>query len=114
MNILALNPGGNSLKAELVFCRPDQKYAFEGHTLFSVAIEGIGKTPELSTRSDQKETATEPVVAESYEQAAANLLKWWENRTQADRLPPLSSVDAIAVRVVHGARGLRDSRSHRC
>ena len=49
MNILSLNPGGNSLKIEFVQCRAEQRYAFEGRPLLSASIEGIGKTAEIST-----------------------------------------------------------------
>jgi hypothetical protein len=38
MNILALKPGGNSLKVEFVQCRAEQRYAFEGRTLLSAGI----------------------------------------------------------------------------
>ena len=104
MRILALNPGGNSLKAELVDCRAGQRYAFEGRTLFSVAIENIGKAPELSTLNGRERLTVETIPAQDYRQAATSLLEWWENGARNDQLPQLKSVDAIAVRVVHGAR----------
>ena len=74
MNILALNSGGNSLKAELVQCRAGQRYAFEGRSLQSVSIEGIGSQPELSVLIGKKKAATELIVTENYEQAAINFL----------------------------------------
>jgi hypothetical protein len=43
MNILVLNPGGNSLKAELIRCDPRQSHAFEATQLLGIAIEGIGE-----------------------------------------------------------------------
>jgi acetate kinase len=104
MKVLTINPGGNSLKAEVVECRAGQRYAFEGRSLLAVSIEDIGKTPELSILRGKKKAATQPVVAESYEQAAINLLRWWENQAGFDQRPRLSDVEAIAVRVVHGAR----------
>ncbi len=30
MNVLVMNPGGNSLKVELVSCSPVQQFAFRG------------------------------------------------------------------------------------
>jgi hypothetical protein len=48
MNILVLNPGGNSLKIDIVDCEPNQRYAFGARKLISVSIEVIGKKPELS------------------------------------------------------------------
>jgi acetate kinase len=104
MNILALNPGGNSLKAELVQCRVEQRYAFEGRALLSASIEGIGKKAELSALNGKEKVATEPIVAESYRQATASFLKWWENGCRQNQRPQLSDVDAIAIRVVHGGR----------
>jgi acetate kinase len=104
MNILALNPGGNSLKAELVQCREDQQHACEGQEMFSITIEGIGKEPELSVMRGRKKTATKAIEAEDFEQAAASFLKWWESRGSPAGLPRLSSIDAAVVRVVHGGQ----------
>jgi acetate kinase len=104
MRILAINPGGNSLKAEFVECRSGQRYAFEGRTLLSVTIEGIGTTPELSVMRGKEKTATEAIAATNYEQAAASFLGWWESKAGSDQLPQLSDVQAIAIRVVHGGR----------
>jgi acetate kinase len=107
MNILAFNPGGNSLKVELVQCSAGQRYAFEGGPLLSASIEGIGKTAELSELSGKKRITTEQIVAENYEQANASFLKWWESRARRDQNPELARVDAIAVRVVHVGATLR-------
>ena len=43
MNVLIMNPGGNSLKVELVACSAAQEFAFEGRKLVSVTVEGIEK-----------------------------------------------------------------------
>ena len=101
MKILSLNPGGNSLKAEIVECHVGQRYAFEGRALLSVSIEGIGKASEISLLDNKKKIATEPISAASYEEGTASLFRWWESRTD---LPQKSAIDAVAVRVVHGAR----------
>lgn len=104
MKILVLNPGGNSFKAELVQCHAGQHHAYEGQELLSVSIEGIGTKPELSVMHDKKTIATEPIAAENYEQAAASLLQWWENRAPHNQTLTLAGVEALALRVVHGAR----------
>ena len=70
MNILVLNPGGNSLKAEIVSCSASQQYAFEGKTLLSITIEGIGKDAELSRMDDKKVLSTEKISAADYGAAA--------------------------------------------
>ncbi|HEY9127679.1 MAG TPA: hypothetical protein VIM62_11165, partial [Acidobacteriaceae bacterium] len=104
MNVLVLNPGGNSLKASLVQCSRDQRYAFEGQTRFSVAVEDIGKDPKLSVFQDKKKTATESIAAQDYKQAAEQQLDWWSQHTDDRQLPKLSESEAIGIRVVHGAR----------
>lgn len=103
MKILVLNPGGNSLKAALVQCHPDQRHADEGHELLSVSIEGIGKQPELSVMRDKKKIATKSIEAKDFAQAAESFLRWWRNRPSQAAIPPLGT-DAIVVRVVHGGR----------
>lgn len=102
MNILALNPGGNSLKADFVTCLVEQRYAFEGQRRFSVSIEDIGKNPQLSIMQDKKKVSSEPVSAESYSQAVESFLKWWQNGIRDNDLPHMSDVNAITIRVVHG------------
>lgn len=104
MNILVLNPGGNSLKAQIVRCLAGQRHAYEGQALLSVSVEGIGKQPELSVLKGKAKAATEPIEAETFEQATNSFLKWWEGRSEQEGVPPLSSVDVIALRIVHGGR----------
>ncbi|WP_058185612.1 acetate/propionate family kinase [Terracidiphilus gabretensis] len=103
MNVLTLNPGGNSLKADFIACHNAQRYAFEGKSRLSVSIEDIGKSPQLSIMQDKKKAATETIPAESYSQAMSSLLKWWKNQSRNNDFPQMSDVDVIAVRVVHGA-----------
>jgi acetate kinase len=73
MNVLVLNPGGNSLKAEVISCSPTQTQAFEGKKLASVILEGIGKDPCLSVMEGKKISHTEPMQAKDYREAAASL-----------------------------------------
>src|SRR5581483_2723154 len=79
IRILVLNPGGNSLKVQLVRCHSTQRHAYEGEELLSVSIEGIGKEPRLSLLQDKAKYASEPIEAENVEQAVANFLRWWQN-----------------------------------
>jgi acetate kinase len=107
MKILVFNPGGNSLKAELVKCSDEQRYAFEGESLLSVTIEGIGKAAELSTMKGKEKAKTERIDAKDYEQAAGSLLQWWDGQKEIgqatlEREKGLMDVGAIAIRVVHG------------
>src|ERR1700677_1765833 len=103
MNILFLNPGGNSLKAELVRCDPQQRHAFEGTKLLSASIEGIGKKPALSRLEKKKVVSSEPIAASNYAQATESFLEWYEELAKSD-LPALVEMDAVAVRVVHGGQ----------
>ena len=104
MIILVLNPGGNSLKAELVRCDPNEPYAFTGTKLLSIGIEGIGKEPTISRYERKISVSSDPIVAKDYEQAAESFLDWYEN--QSGQSPRLEQVDAVAVRVVHGGTDL--------
>ncbi|WP_446743760.1 acetate/propionate family kinase [Silvibacterium acidisoli] len=101
MQILVLNPGGNSLKAEIVSCEPDQTFASAGETRLSVAIEGIGSSPELSLMDDKRIVSKQKIKAEDYGDAAESLLRWYEEQ-KPDGAPALDDVDCIALRVVHG------------
>jgi acetate kinase len=100
MNILVMNPGGNSLKAEVVSCSPTQAHAFEGKKLVSVILEGIGKEPCLSVLEEKKTSHTEPMQARDYGEAAASLFSWLEQRRQI----AAKDIQRIGIRVVHGGR----------
>jgi hypothetical protein len=43
MKVLVINPGGKLSEGEDLFCQKTRRYAFEGESLLSVGIEGIGK-----------------------------------------------------------------------
>jgi acetate kinase len=101
MNILVINPGGNSLKAEIVSCEPSQQYAFEGKTLLSVSVEGIGKEAVLSVLENKKAIATEPIKAADYGEAAKELLRWCDTHAE-DQAWNLNKLSCVGVRVVHG------------
>jgi acetate kinase len=101
MNILVINPGGNSLKVELIRCNPQQRHAFEGTKLLSTSIEGIGKNPSLSRMEKKESVSREPIAAGSYAEAAESFLRWYEQHSGGG-LPGLSEIDAVGVRVVHG------------
>ena len=101
MKILVLNPGGNSLKVEVVVCLPGQTHAFEGRKLLSVSMEGIGSDPKFLRYEGKKVVETEEAAAESYEQAAANILARMHNDRRHGGFE-LGPIDCVGVRVVHG------------
>ena len=100
MNILVLNPGGNSLKIDIVACGPNQRHAFEAAKLISVTIEGIGRNPELSRLEGKKSVHSESIEAWDYASATERFLNWYE-RARVD-LPNLKQINRVGVRVVHG------------
>ena len=101
MNILVINPGGNSLKAEIVSCRKTQRYALEGKSLLSVGIEGIGKDARISRYERKKVVHSEAIQAADYGDAILTLFKWYE-KNAGDSTGNLESLDCMGVRVVHG------------
>ena len=104
MNVLVMNPGGNSLKVELVSCSPAQQFAFEGSKLVSVTVEGIGKEdPRLSVFEGKKVTHSEAIDAKDYGAAASNTLSWLEENKHVQH----SDIDCVGLRVVHGGRHFR-------
>ena len=100
MNVLVMNPGGNSLKVEVVSCSPTQQFASEGKKLVSVILEGIGKEPTLSVLRGKETTHTEPMQAKDYGEAATSIFSWLEEKQHL--APP--GIERIGVRVVHGGR----------
>jgi len=102
MNILVLNPGGNSLKIDAIACGQDQRYAFEATKLLSVNIEGSGKEPKLSQLEEKKSVHSEPIEAEDYTSATESFLNWYEQA--GDERPKLTQIGRAAIRVVHGGR----------
>src|SRR5277367_1227820 len=101
MNILVINPGGNSLKAEVVSCEKTQRYAFEGISLLSVGIEGIAKEPSISRYVGKKVVHSEAIMAADYGDAVSSVFNWCETNPGTSA-GSLGKLDCIGVRVVHG------------
>jgi acetate kinase len=99
MNVLVLNPGGNSLKAEVVSCDPAQETASDAESLKSVIVEGIGKEGKLSEYSGKSIAPSDPVKAPDYKTAAENIFDWLGSHLEH---PSLSDYDLVGIRVVHG------------
>jgi acetate kinase len=95
-----MNPGGNSLKAEVIFCSPTQTQAFEGEKRVSVILEGIGKDPCLSVMDGKKISHTQQIQAKDYGEAAENLFSWLKEKQQI----AAKDIERAGIRVVHGGR----------
>ena len=91
----------NSLKAEVVSCRKMQRYAFEGKSLLSLSIEGIGKDARVSRYESKKVVHSEATAAADYGDAMSSLLNWW-TANAGNSSGGLGNLDCIGVRVVHG------------
>ena len=100
MNVLVMNPGGNSLKVEVVSCAPEQQFASEGKKLASVILEGIGKEPCLSVLQGKETIHTEPMQAKDFGEAATSISTWLE---EEKHIAP-QDIQCAGVRVVHGGR----------
>jgi acetate kinase len=74
-------------------------------TLVSVAVEAIGKDPKFLVYEDKKIVHSEAVRADSYSDALETILARLEQQPGLRR-SPLSTIDCIGVRVVHGGPNL--------
>jgi acetate kinase len=101
MKVLVLNPGGNSLKVEIVSCQKTQRHAFEGKGLLSVGIEGIGNDATLSLYEGKKTVHTKAIKAADYGDAVSSLFRWLES-TGGDSFGGIDTLECIGLRVVHG------------
>ena len=105
MIVLVVNPGGNSLKVQVVQCDRSQAHAFEGLTRANVAVEGIAKDPRFLVYQDKKVLHSEAVQAANYADALTTILSRLEQQSEM-RSHSLSAIDCIGIRVVHGGPNL--------
>jgi acetate kinase len=98
--ILTLNPGSNSLKADVIEVAQGQRFGCQGTTRAAAMVENIGKPrPASFSRVEGRESVDErEVEARDFTAAAAVLLDWLRENAHYDRL------DLAAVRVVHGGQ----------
>jgi acetate kinase len=101
MNVLVVNPGGNSLKIEIVSCIAGQRRAFEGVKLASVSAENIGKAPRLLEFKGKRVVHSDPIHGPDYAQAFESLIAWLRNQTKGE-IPEWKEIECVGLRVVHG------------
>ncbi|HEY3990720.1 MAG TPA: acetate/propionate family kinase [Acidobacteriaceae bacterium] len=101
--ILTLNPGSNSLKADVVEVRAEQRFGCESKTRTSAMVENIGKDkPATFSRMQGRETAeSHDVEAKSFTDATGLLLDWLREKA-GEHGASYEEVALAAVRVVHG------------
>ena len=97
MKVLALNPGSNSLKFEVVETGPE--FGSFGRTLLRASYDDIGKERSAFRVFDGKRVVRrEELEVSSYGQAAARALEWVNSDGGG-----LGAIARIGHRVVHGA-----------
>jgi acetate kinase len=74
-------------------------------SLVSVAVEAIAKDPKFLVYEDKKIVHSDSVEADSYSDALETILARLEQQPGLQR-SPLSTIDCIGVRVVHGGPNL--------
>ena len=101
--ILVLNPGSNSLKADVVEVRAEQRFGCESLTRTSAMVENIGKDkPATFSRMEGRETAeSHDVDAKSFTDATGELLDWLRKQA-GEHGANYEDVSLAAIRVVHG------------
>jgi acetate kinase len=101
--VLTLNPGSNSLKADVVEVREGQRFGCESETRTAAIVEGIGKDkPATFSRVSGRESVdTRDVEAKSFTDATALLLEWLREQAQ-EHGAGYDEIDLAGVRVVHG------------
>lgn len=101
--ILTLNPGSNSLKADLIEVHATQRFGCESITRTGAAVENIGKDkPATFSRMEGRETAdSHEVDAENFT-AATGLLLDWLHEHAGEHGAQYDELQLAAVRVVHG------------
>jgi acetate kinase len=101
--ILTLNPGSNSLKADVVEVRSEQRFGCESVTRTSAMVENIDKDkPATFSIMRGRETAeSHDVEAKSFTDGAGVLMDWLREQAGAHGAT-YEDLDLAAVRVVHG------------
>jgi acetate kinase len=101
--ILTLNPGSNSLKADVVEVRTGQRFGCESQTRTSAMVENIAKDKTATfSRMNGRETAeSHDVEANSFTDATGVLLEWLREQS-GEQGASYEDVALAAVRVVHG------------
>jgi acetate kinase len=104
--VLVLNPGSNSLKADVVEVTADQRFGCESETRAAAMVEGIGKEkPATFSRVEGRESKdTREVEAKSFADAAGLLIRWLREEGEQHGAG-YDALELAAVRVVHGGEG---------
>jgi len=110
MNVLAINPGSNSLKFEIVATEPNRAAGDSGEILFgrnlaSGFYDNIGsEEATFSLLQDKEPSHREQTTVKDHGHATEVLLDWLDQGGAKQRgIASLSDIERIGIRVVHGA-----------
>jgi acetate kinase len=99
--VLALNPGSNSLKFDLVDVAPRQVRASDAKKLLSGTIDDIGKQTKLLLTRDGQTTAEREGDFSDFSAATERVVEALREPSDPS-LPHWDDIQLAAVRVVHG------------
>lgn len=107
--ILTLNPGSNSLKADVIEVADGQRFGCQSETRTGALVENIGKeNPATFARVQGRESVdAREVEAKDFTAATAVLMDWLRQHAAEQDGEQGASYDDLqmaAVRVVHGGR----------
>jgi len=106
--VLALNPGSNSLKFDLVEVDERHRYACESKSLLSGSIEDIGRLGKVQVARRGQTIHSEEKRIADYKEATEFALKLLKDPevNERERLP---RAELAAIRVVHGGDRFREA-----
>ena len=103
--ILTLNPGSNSLKADVIEVTDGQRFGCQSVTRTGAMVENIGKPTAASfaRMEGRKSVDTRDVEAHDFTAATGVLLDWLRDHA-AEHGAHYDSIELAGVRVVHGGQ----------
>ncbi len=99
--VLALNPGSNSLKFDLVDVSPDQTRAADARKILSGAVDDIGKPTRLLLTREGNAISEKEGDFSDFSAATERAIEALRDHPDPN-LPHFSDIHLAAVRVVHG------------
>ncbi|HEX4770476.1 MAG TPA: acetate/propionate family kinase [Bryobacteraceae bacterium] len=103
MNVLAFNPGSNSLKFEIVASESTDRNVVRGKKLLSGVVEPIGPDAKFTLLDGRKKRSSEEFPVADYGNAARKVLDRITSGIASENgIGSASDIDIIGHRVVHG------------
>jgi acetate kinase len=106
--VLALNPGSNSLKFDIVDVHKGQRFAAEGEKLATGAIDNIGKDATAELIRDGEKLVDRKAPSNDFTEATKGIYDLLADPA-AGKTDPLPKIDLVAIRVVHGGDSFKQA-----